>query len=540
MAELRTDPIGTAHHRAVCCWCQRALVIGDVGGLRCWLCPGCYMRQVKQALYVTVAAKAAKALGVPAGRRCLNVPLPSQVVFEETAAPNVLWGGQAGPGKSHGVRWWLYKRSLTVQGHAALLLRETNIELQRTHLRFMEREVPLLGGVFKAGPPAEVRFPSTGAVIDCGHMADPTAVQRYLSTEYSAIVAEEGSTYPLTPEGVSPLGELSTRARQEAVHTQTGQPVPPMFLVASNPGGPSSAWLQDFFVSHSPDFDVYPQLAADYRPEEYVYIPARLDDNPYMAASYERRLAMLPSWRYEQLRHGDWTKFSGQFFQTYRESHHVEDLGTPRDALWFRSMDWGYHAPGCVIWWAVLPDHRLYIRTDWKFQGLDEPDVAKGIARVDASLGKPRIQYTAADPAMWSKTGATHKHTGFVGKSIAQTLAHYGVNVVKADHDRGQGWKRCQSLLRDAPDGRPWLVVHPDATYLRRTIPTARSEKENPEDVDTTGDDHALDAWRYGAMSPAARRAERTRPTLVVGSVGDLRDRALRETSRTRTFGRVA
>jgi phage terminase large subunit len=525
---------------AECCWCHRPLTVAEVETLRCWVCPVCYPRQLAHRLTLTVTAKHAKTLGVPSGKRCLNVPLPSQVLFEETSARNILWGGQAGPGKSHGVRWWLYQRSLTVKGHRALLLRETHHELEATHLRDMEAEVPLLGGIFRKGPPAEVYFPATGAYIDAGHMSDPAAVRRYLGTNYGAIVAEEGSIYPLTEYGVSPLGELSTRAREVFPSMQTGLPVPPVFIVASNPGGPSSSFLLDFFIDKSPDLSVYPQLRGKYKPENFVYLPARLEDNPYIKEDYEQDLALLPDWRYKQLREGDWRSFAGQFFSTFRESHHVKDLGTPEGAQWFRSMDWGYHAPGCVIWWAVLPDHRLYIRQDWKFQGLDEPDVAKEIQKIDRQLGIQKVSYTAADPAMWNKTGASHKHAGFVGRSIADTLSHYKVSLVKADHDRVNGWKRAQALLRDAPDGVPWLVLHPDATYLRRTIPAARSERGNPEDVDTTGDDHALDAWRYGAMSPAARRNDRPVKTYAKGSVGDLRDRALRETSKIRRFGRVA
>ena len=296
--------------------------------------------------------------------------------------------------------------------------------------------------------------------------------------------------------------------------------------------------MLDFFIDHAPDFELYPALKAVYDPTQFVYLPAKLDDNPYMDPAYDQQLAMLPRWRYEQLRHGDWRVFAGQFFSTFREAHHVRDLGTPSGAQWFRSMDWGYHAPGAVGWWAVLPDHRLYIRTDWKFQGLDEPDVATGVKAVDRQHHIPAVRYTAGDPAMWNKTGASHKDKGFVGRSIAQTLAHYGLPVVKADNDRVMGWKRFQSLLRDAPDGVPWLVLHPDASYLRRTIPQARSDSANPEDVDTTMDDHALDMARYGAMSPAARRPESERPRLVPGSAGALRDQAIRLARRK--YGQVA
>ena len=237
MVELATSPIGTAHGVARCCWCGRGLVVGEVLGLRCWLCPGCATRQVAKAVF----------RGVGTQRVCLNVPLPSQAVFEECEARQVLWG-EAGPGKSHGARWWLYARSLSVPGHMALLLRETHHELETTHLRFMEREVPLLGGVFKAGPPAVAYFPATGAYIDCGHMSEPTAVRRYLGTEYGAIVAEEGASYTLTPEGVSPLGELGTRARK--VYTDSrGRRVTPVLLVPSNPGGRRRSFCWTFLLT---------------------------------------------------------------------------------------------------------------------------------------------------------------------------------------------------------------------------------------------------------------------------------------------------
>jgi hypothetical protein len=542
-AELKTDPIGTPHHMARCCWCRQALTVGQVLALRCWLCPtpGCTARQVERALIVTVSASMAKGLGVPEGRQCLNVPLPSQVLFEESEARNILWGGQAGPGKSHGVRWWLYKRSLTVPGHTALLLRETSTELETTHLRFIEREVPLIGGVFRKGPPASVYFPVTKAYIDCGHMADSEAVRRYLGTEYGAIVAEEGSTYPLNEHGVSPLGELSTRTGRAMYRDTAGRPVPSVFIVPSNPGGASSDFLMDFFVDHQPDFDVYPALKKVYDPARYAYIPATLDDNPYMDPEYESHtLAILPKWRYEQLRRGDWHAFAGAFFTQWRASHHVRDLGTPTGVQWFRSLDWGRNQPGCVLWWAVLPDGRLYIRKDWKFQGKDEPEVAAGIRAIDKQLDIAKVAYTAGDPATRNKTGATHKDGGFVGQSILETLGHYGVPITPADNDRFNGWARCQAILRDAPDGAPWCVVHPDCGYLIRSIPAARSDKHDPDDVDTRMDDHALDAWRYGAMSRYGSGATKAKPkAFTPGMVGHLKEQALSAARKARRFGRV-
>jgi hypothetical protein len=300
-------------------------VVGQVLQLRAWLCPVDWARQVKQALTVT-----------PKGgeRQCVNVPLPSQVLFEECDAKNVLWGGQAGPGKSHGVRKWLYKRSLTIPNHKALLLRENYGQLETTHLFDMRRELPVFGKDCRLANDTAY-FPN-GSEIHCGHMADERALQNYLGTEYGAIVPDEASLYPVDAHGNTTLSELSTRARK-VYRDVTGALVPPRFMPTTNPGGPSAAWLRDMFIDHLPDFERYPNLrpvfndageqTKGYRAEQWAYIPARLTDNPYMRDDYaETDLAVLSGVRYKQLAEGDWYAFAGQFFAEWQSSVHVREL----------------------------------------------------------------------------------------------------------------------------------------------------------------------------------------------------------------------
>lgn len=536
---LTEGPIGTPHPMATCCWCGRSLVVGQVLQKRCWLCPEEWRRQVNLALVVTPGErKQAQLLGVTPGTSvCLNVPLPSQALFEECPAKNILWGGQAGPGKSHGVRWWLYKRSLTVPGHEALLTRENWDQLEKTHIRRMKQELPLMGAALVD---REARFPQ-GSFIDCGHMADAEAVGRYLSTEYCAIVSDEASQTPTDSEGITPLAELSTRARKELPDVR-GVVAPPRFLPVSNPGGPSSEWLLRMFVDNAPDYEVYPALLGKYKPEQWAYIPARLEDNPYMREDYaDTDLAVLSKVRYQQLRGGDWRVFSGQFFQDWQEARHVQLVSVPTGARWFRSMDWGYNQPGCVLWWVVLGDGRLYVRSELKFQRKDVSVVAAEIQKRDRELGIRGGIPTFADPSMWSKTGVAIKGK-FQGESVAETFqkARPPIALTRADNDRVNGWMRCHQILRTAPDGQPWFLVHPDCRYLIRSIPAAKSDKHDADDVDTAMDDHALDAWRYGAMSRPAPKHELHETRVHPESVAGLRDKAMRDGKRARKFGQVA
>jgi hypothetical protein len=470
-----------------------------------WLCltPACWDRQQRHAMIRRAKGRGASAV-------CVNMPLPKQVEFRERSERYVLFGGAAGPGKSHEARWALYEKCHTIPGFEALVLRETFGELERTHMRRMEAEQDLIESVFT--PSAHImRFPNK-SLIEVGHMEDAAAVRKYLSTEYDAIVADEGALYD--PDA---LLSLSTRARSQkpGVLAAGG----PKFWVVTNPGGPASQVLLDFFIDHAPDFDVRPQLKDKYHAAQWAFVPALLDDNPYLDPAYEAALAVEKPHRYQQLRYGNFRVFAGQFFPSWNETRHVRRVEVPDGCRWFRSMDWGYHAPGCVLWWVILPDGHLHVQSELKFRQDDVQTVKGKIQARDRELQIRGHIALYGDPAMQAKTGQTTTH----GASIAEQL---GCGYLPADHDRFNGWTRCHQLLRDDRQGEPWLTIDPACRYLIRSIPAAKSDPTDPDDVDTTGDDHALDAWRYGAMSRVAPRAGSPVRRYADGTLGWLKARA--------------
>ena len=490
-----------------CIWCHELMM--KLSGI--WWCQtkACRDKQREHAVSVTQKSRRGKT------DVWLYVPTPKQVDFDACPAKYVLFGGAAGGSKSFGARWGAYRRCLRWPNYRVLILRRTFPELEKTHLREMASDAPKMGTEFIESKRL-MRFPMNGSLIECGHMDDADAVNRYLSSEYHLIIADEASTFDPIP-----LLEVMTRARLMTPDGETGHA-----WMVSNPGGPAASLLLDFFIDHTPDFDAYPQLKPYYRPEDWVYLPANLDDNPYLDPAYEAALAVLPPWRYEQLRHNNWRIFSGQFFHTFNERRHVADLGTPLDARWFRSMDWGFNQPGCFGWYAVLADGRIYKRADYKFQGMTVSDVAKEVHKRTRALGLDKVSYDVGDPAVWIKTGQNSGH--YIGSSIGETFGKYGIHLGKADNDRYNGWMRVHETLRDAPDQMPWLIMHPDCRYTIRSLAQATSAKNNPDDVNTDSDDHALDETRYAVMSRPSPGAKAAPTEYAYGTMGWLKTQVRR------------
>ncbi len=304
---------------ATCCWCQQALVRADLKGFEAWVCltPPCLARQIRHA--------AVSKMKRDQDLTYRNVPLPKQVEFRERPERYVLFGGAAGPGKSHEARWALYEKCLTIPGFEALLLRETFGELERTHMRRMDTEQDLVGAEFIPSRHLMI-FPhkAGNSLIELGHMEDASAVRKYLSTEYDAIVCDEGALYD--PDS---LLSLSTRARSKKPHVLVAGGA--KFWVVTNPGGPASQVLLDFFIDHLPDYEERPHLRGKYDPAEWTFVPALLDDNPYLDPNYGAALAVEKPHRYQQLRYGNFRVFVGQFFPEWQETRegspwHVREL----------------------------------------------------------------------------------------------------------------------------------------------------------------------------------------------------------------------
>jgi hypothetical protein len=89
------------------------------------------------------------------------------------------------------------------------------------------------------------------------------------------------------------------------------------------------------------------------------------------------------------------------------------------------------------------------------------------------------------------------------------------------------GWDMMRQRLKG--DERPMIYTFHTCVDSIRTIPALQHDPDRPEDVDTDGEDHAGDEWRYACMSrpwifkPQPEKEKPRELTYEVGPDGVLR-----------------
>lgn len=499
------------HDLACCTWCGAHFVRGlvTVLDLEPWTCPteACRERQLHYRMTVKVKGKFV----------CRFVPLPRQVeaieALETGQATYIMIGGAAGGSKSKGLREIAYRQCMAHPKFRVLLLRRTFKELESNHILDATIEAPDMDA--QCLPSAKVVRFQNGSQLQFGHCETAADAANYLSSEYDLIIFDELVTFEETQFLL-----IASRARS----TKPG--VVPKVMAGTNPGGPHSHWVRMRFIDKNIDLEQFP----DYDPAEWLFIPSKLEDNPYLNRAYERMLLSLPVELRKAYRDGDWDIFPGQYFGEWRKARHVAVLPVPPGAKWYRAIDWGFVSPGACLWIAVFPEGRAYVRHEWNPVRVINSEQAKTIAQKTKDYGI-RVMSSVADTGMWTPDGDS-------GESPAETYGRFGVPLQQASKERVPGWARLRHWLQDAPDGKPWLMVHPDCTYLIRTLPSLLSEKNKPEDVDSDGEDHSADALRYFCMARPAPEVRREHVVIPAGSPADIMRKLRAKVGRR--FGKAA
>lgn len=413
-------------------------------------------------------------------------PNPRQAEFFASAAAHTAYGGARGGGKSWAMRRKLVLLCLGYKGLNCLLLRRTLPELRENHVIPLLKE---LGDAAAYNATERVfRFPN-GSRLKLGYCDGANDVYQYQGQEYDVIGMEEATHF--TEEQMRFLTTCNRTTRKD---------FKPRMYYTCNPGNVGHGWVKRLFIDR--------RMENGERAEDYAFIPASIYDNEILLSAnpeYLRALESLPEDMRRAHLYGDWDAMAGQYFREFsRQRHVIAPFELPRWWRRFRSMDWGYNDPCCVLWHAVDGEGRIYTYRELYVRQTRAADVAR--RAIELSRGED-IRYTVASPDIWAKHGATLTGAGgFEGESLAELFALSGMPLTPADNSRIAGWNRVRDFLADAPDGRPLWQCFSDCRNLIRQLPGLIFDQHNREDA-ADGDDHAPEALRYALMSrPRAGR----------------------------------
>ena len=458
-------------------------------------------------------------------------PQPRQKLLHTTDARWALYGGAAGGGKSHAIRWDLYAWCLQVPGIDCYLFRRTLGELEDNHIRKIRHEIPPQLATYNETR-KRLEF-ENGSGINFCYCEKEKDVERYQGAEIHVLGIDEAGH--LTPHQ---LNYLVTRVRLGAF----AERVPagyraklPRAVLGSNPGGPGHAFLKRTFIEPAPAETIFHASAyADPgNPEDRgppaIYIPARMQDNRFLDKGYAGQFGGLAPELARALREGDWDAVVGAAIHNIsRERHLLRPFVPPRHWTRFMSIDWGTAKPFSVGWYAVsegavlngrdsypsryLPAGAVVRYAEWygwngrEDEGcrLASQQVAREILRREAERGDPPIDYRVADSQMW----AQHD-----GPSVQENMfeATDGRLILrKAKKDRKANYTEVISRLAGNPrffengvtEDEPMLFATANCTHFWRTVPILTLDETDPEKgPDTKLEDHVYDELAYACRS---------------------------------------
>lgn len=341
----------------------------------------------------------------------------------------------------------------------------------------------------------------------------------------------------LTDACVEEAGQYATPAPIDRLNgvLRSAHGVPTQLILTGNPGGAGQLWLKHRYIDPAPmGMKRLIRLLPNGKEHRYVYIPSRIQHNRILMREdpdYINRLYLVGT--PELVRawlEGDFSAIEGAYFDCWSQRLIVEPFSVPEHWVRFRAMDVGSAAPFSVGWYVVvgeevtaegmdgpqtIPKGALVKYREWYGAAKDErgqtiPNVGLKLTAEEVAEGIKRreqgetMDYGVIDPSAFAESG---------GPSYAERMAKLGVMFHKADNTRVSkggvpaGWDLVRSRMKG--DGEnPMLFFFSTCVDSIRTFPVAQHSEIRPEDLDSDGEDHALDECRYACSSrPWVREA---------------------------------
>lgn len=436
-------------------------------------------------------------------------PTPKQMMFHESKAKEVLYGGAAGGGKTKCTVMDALFRCLKWPKTTAYIFRRTYRELEDTVIKEANASYP--AGIGRYSVSQKAWLLKNGSEIRFRHCESAKDRFIYSGAEIQWLYFDELTTFEQEVYDF-----LKTRVR-----AKKSLGVVPTIRATSNPGNIGHGWVKKYFVDSGPYMsyvrqEVYSQALHKKEIFYTQYIPSLALENPHIGEDYIYELERKPEALRRALLNGDWDAFEGQVFVEFRNNpeHYQDRLWThvidpfPIPTNWprFMSFDHGYSRPFSCGWWAVDPQGRAYRYKEWYGCEARKPntgiaipprEIAEGIVErerdeIDNNIIVDRI----ADPAIFDKSR---------GLSVADLMdssgGRPGVWFRKGDNSRIPGKMALHERLRFDSEGKPMIYIFSNCKDWIRTVPVLPYSESKKEDIDTAAEDHCYDETRYFLMA---------------------------------------
>jgi hypothetical protein len=452
----------------------------------------------------------------------------------------VFFGGSRGSLKTDSVLGdWINHSAIYGEFAVGLMVRRTREELSETYERAKAIFTPL---GFSFNDSTHICRGPDGSRLRFAYLDRDSDAERYQGHSYTRVYVEEIGNFP----NPGPVMRLMATLR-------SANGVPTGFRATGNPGGPGHHWVKARYIDPAPlgwavqKYEYKNPFDGSTVVRDRVFIPGKITDHSLLGPEYIAQLQMSGS---EKLVRawllGDWDVIEGAFFDCWSDKIVVAPFTIPDHWLRFRSFDWGFARPFSVGWWAIasedhsgIPKGAMVRYREW--YGSTAPNVglrltvekvAEGIA--EREFGD-KITYGVADPSIFAEDG---------GPSLAERMWKSAKLVWnRADNTRiaksGHmgGWD--QMRARMIGDEKPMIYCFSTCVDSIRTIPALQHDDSRAEDLDSEGEDHAADEWRYACMSrpytrPAPGKTEPKRgiENATFDELLEMNDRAHREDPR--------
>ena len=448
-------------------------------------------------------------------------PQPKQRLLHECPANEILYGGAAGPGKSHALRHEGLRFAVEIEKLQVYLFRRTFPELEKNHILPSWGEFPKDLGNYRNQARRWEFF--NGSMLHFCHCQHEQDVYNYQGAEIHLLLMDELTTFTEFQ-----YDYLLGRVRTALEIPEKYKHKIPGVLLASNPGGVG----HDFVKRRWVDFcsaelkkakgksHVYYRITPSGEKQHYIlkrskqreggmvraYIPGRLEDNKILLKTdpkYIHRLDNLPEPYRTAYKEGDWEIFLGQAFHFSKDYHVIQPRPIPEWVQIYMTFDWGYGAPFSIGWWWVDADGRIYrFDEDYGWNGtanqglrITDSEIAARILEKEDEMGMSKrkiIRY--CDPTCFNKK-PDYKGGG-QGPSTAEEFVKIKKRLAMIPGDPSRHLKirqfreRLKLPLGDQP---PMMLVYENCQQFIRTIPLLQTDPNDVEDIDTTGEDHCYD-----------------------------------------------